>query len=107
MPVVHVVTFTFRHSDADVVTAQLAAALDNFAPQSQAMWFQHGRDLRIRDGNADYAVTAVFADEETFGAYLANPQHQRIISELVAPHLEARSAVQFIGNGSGTWPSSK
>jgi hypothetical protein len=96
MSVVHVVTLTFKPDAADSVVSELAAALDNLAPQSKATWYQHGPDLRTRDGNADYAIAAVFADEQTFRAYMASPAHQRIISELVTPHLQARSAVQFV-----------
>jgi Stress responsive A/B Barrel Domain len=107
MPVMHVVTFTFHPGAADTVIGDLAAALDEFAPQSKAVWYQHGRDMRLREANADYAVAAVFADAATFQAYMASPQHQRIISELLTPHLQARSAVQFVGGGSRSGPSSE
>jgi hypothetical protein len=97
MTVVHIVTLTFRPETAESVVWKLAAALDELGPQSNAIRFQHGFDLRIREGNADYAINAVVADEVTFLAYMASPQHQRIISDLVTPHLQARSAVQFVG----------
>ena len=83
--------------DRRVGDPELAAALDELGPQSNAIAFQHGPDLHIRDGNADYAINAVFTDDETFLAYMASAQHQRIISDLVTPHLRARSAVQFGG----------
>jgi hypothetical protein len=95
MAVVHVVTLTFRPETGESVVSELAAALDELGPQSNAVVFQHGPDLHIRDGNADYAINAVFPDEEAFLAYMASAQHQRIISDLVMPHLQARSAVQF------------
>jgi len=101
IPVVHVVTLTFRPDTTATVISKLAAALDDLAPQSNAITFQHGTDLGIREGNADYGITAVFNDEETFRAYMASPQHQQIISDLVTPHLQARSAVQFVGTGAG------
>jgi Stress responsive A/B Barrel Domain len=97
MAVVHIVTLKFRPETTESVVGKLAAALDELGPQSNAVRFQHGSDLGIREGNADYAIAAVFADEETFLAYMASAQHQRIISELVTPHLQARSAVQFVG----------
>jgi hypothetical protein len=98
MTVVHTVTLKFRPETAESVVGKLAAALDQLGPQSNAIHFQHGCDLGIREGNADYAINAVFADEETFSAYMASAQHQRIISDLVTPHLQARSAVQFAGS---------
>lgn len=97
MPVVHVVTLTFQPDAAGTVIPNLKAALDGLAREVDAVSFQHGRDLHIRDGNADYAITAIFNDENTFRAYIDSPNHQRIIRELVTPHLQARSAVQFVG----------
>lgn len=104
MPVVHVVTFTFNPAVADDVIADLTPALDDLAAQSKALWYQHGPDLGVREGNADYAVTAVFPDEEAFRAYMTAPQHQRVINELVRPHLQARSAVQFTSPCPGVGP---
>jgi hypothetical protein len=98
MAVVHVVTLKFRPETTESLVGKLAAALDELGPQSNAVRFQHGSDLGVREGNADYAITAVFADEETFLAYMASAQHQEIISDLVTPHLQARSAVQFVGS---------
>jgi hypothetical protein len=50
---------------------------------------------KIRPDNADYAVTAIFHDAASFDAYITSPEHLRIVSELVMPHLQSRSAVQF------------
>ena len=95
MPLIHVVTFTFAADILDEVTGSLAAALDAVAPRTKAISYHHGADLGIRDGNAHYAVTAIFADQHAFQAYMASPQHQEIIRDLVTPYLRSRSAVQF------------
>jgi hypothetical protein len=95
MPVVHVVTFTFAADIIDEVTGSLGAALDEFAPHTNAVFYHHGADLGMRNGNAHYAVTAIFADRHTFQTYVASAQHQRIIADFVKPHLQSRSAVQF------------
>ena len=100
MAIVHIVAMTFQPDTTDTVITTLAAALDELALQSGAVAYRHGRDLRIRDGNADYAITAVFEDERAFRAYMASPQHQRLISELVTPHLQGRSTVQFVSGTS-------
>lgn len=97
MPVVHVVALTFKTDVTDSVIADLVAELDDLGRRAQAISFQHGRDLQIREGNADYAITAVFDDEQAFGAYMADPQHQRIIRQLLTPNVQTRSAVQFRG----------
>lgn len=95
MPVVHVVTFTFAPDNADDVASALGAALDEFAPRTKAIRYYHGPDLRIRDGNAHYAVTAIFEDQDAFQDYVASPEHQQLIRDKVTPHLQSRSAVQF------------
>lgn len=95
MPVCHLVTFTFKAGTSGDAIAQLAAALDDLAVRSGAVNYRHGRDLQFREGNADYAVTAVFENQQACTAYLKSPEHLRIVAELLTPHLQSRSAVQF------------
>lgn len=95
MAVCHVVTFTFKDGTPDGAVGKLAAALDDLAVTSDAISYRHGCDLQRREGNADYAVTAVFADYDAFTAYFTSPAHLLVVSELLSPHLESRSAVQF------------
>lgn len=95
MSIVHVVTFTFAADVLDEVTTPLATALDELASRSNVIAYRHGPDAGFRDGNAHYAVTAVFNDQRAFESYLDDPLHRRITHELVAPHLRSRSAVQF------------
>jgi hypothetical protein len=95
MPVIHVVTFTFAPGVADEAMADLGAALDDFAPRTGAIRYYHGPDIGMRDGNAHYAVTAVFEGRNAFLDYISDPEHLRIIRDKVAPHLRSRSAVQF------------
>jgi hypothetical protein len=84
MPVVHVVTFTFAADISDEVTRSLGAALDEFAPHTNALFYHHGADIGMRNGNAHYAVTAVFPNRYTFQTYIATARHQRIIADLCA-----------------------
>ena len=95
MPIIHVVTLTFTPDVDDAVIANLSAALDELAPRSGAIAYRHGPDLGIRDHNADYAITAVFDDEETFTSYMVLPEHQRLIAAHLTPHARSRSGVQF------------
>ncbi|KHO21664.1 Dabb family protein [Mycolicibacterium setense] len=99
MSVCHVVTFTFKPGTPDAAIAKLGAALDGLAIRSGATSYRHGRDLQRRVGNADYSVTALFDDYDSFTTYLESPEHLGIVSELLAPHLESRSAVQFAVRG--------
>ena len=95
MPLCHLVTFTFKARTPTVAITELSAALDGLSMRAGAISYSHGQDRKIRPGNADYAVAAIFHDETAFDAYITSPEHLRIVDELVTPHLQSRSAVQF------------
>lgn len=57
--------------------------------------FSCGGDLGLREGNADFAIVAEFDDEDGWRAYQDDPEHQRIIRELIAPVTEQRLAAQI------------
>jgi Stress responsive A/B Barrel Domain len=69
------------------------AALPERLPQLRAYAF--GRDLGLREGNADFAVVADFDDEDAWRAYAQDVEHRRVIAELIAPVTDVRSAVQL------------
>ena len=54
-----------------------------------------GPDLRLADGNAAFAVTADFATVDDYVVYRDDPEHRRIITELIAPILAGRSTAQY------------
>jgi hypothetical protein len=56
--------------------------------------YQVGVDLGISEGNATVAVVADTEDRAGWEAYRDHPDHQRVITELIAPVLAARTAVQ-------------
>lgn len=95
MPVGHVVTFTFTANTQTESVLALSAALDELAAESEALSYHHGADLNIRTGNADYTVTAIFEDETSFSKYITSAHHLQIVHDLLEPHLQSRSAVQF------------
>jgi quinol monooxygenase YgiN len=95
MPLCHVVTFNFKAETSTDWMDVLGAALDELGRQTQTISYRHGRDAKLREGNADYCVTAVFEDQAAFTAYITSPEHLRLVSELLAPQLQSRSAVQF------------
>jgi hypothetical protein len=47
-----------------------------------------GRDIGVRPGNMDLAVSNDFPDEETFRAWGADPDHERVRQELLTPIAE-------------------
>ena len=54
-----------------------------------------GLDLGLFPGNYSFGVVAEFHDETGFRVYREDPEHQRIITELINPVVDARAAVQF------------
>jgi quinol monooxygenase YgiN len=53
------------------------------------------QDLRLRDGNMPYAFVAEFKDEAAYRAYDAEPEHNRIRRELLAPIVERVERFQY------------
>lgn len=88
-------TFTFKADTQPESVRALGAALDELAFQTAALSYHHGADLSIRPGNADYSVAAIFEDETAFSTYITSAHHLQIVRDLLEPHLESRSAVQF------------
>ena len=54
-----------------------------------------GPDAGLREGNADLAIVADFEDEEAYRAYDADPEHNRVRRELVAPVAETVMRCQY------------
>jgi hypothetical protein len=54
-----------------------------------------GPDLGLAGGNATFAVTADFATVDDYVVYRDDPEHRRIITELIAPILAGRTAAQY------------
>ena len=92
----HVAVFRWKDGTTDeqveVIERGLAALPDRL-PQLRAYAF--GRDLGLREGNADFAIVADFDDEAAWQAYTEDAEHRRVIEELIAPVTEVRSAVQL------------
>jgi hypothetical protein len=57
--------------------------------------YQHGPDSGINPGNADYVVVADFTSVENYLAYRDHPVHQHIITDVLAPLIASRTAVQY------------
>jgi len=92
----HVAGFRWKAGTTDAqvqAIEQGLAALPGRLPQLRAYSF--GRDAGLREGNADFAVVADFDDEDGWRLYTEDPEHRRVIEELIAPVTEVRSAIQL------------
>ena len=61
--------------------------------------YRYGADSGLNPDNYDFVVTADFDDADAYLAYRDHPDHQKLVSELLAPFVTARAAVQF------EWPA--
>ena len=57
--------------------------------------YAFGRDLALNEGNAGFGIVADFDDIGHYFTYRDDPEHQRILAELVKPVLAQRTAVQY------------
>ena len=92
----HTVVFRFAEgTPAERVQAIREALMGLPGRVPEVRSFSCGGDLGLREGNADFAIVAEFDDEEGWRAYQDDPEHQRIIRELIAPVTEQRLAAQI------------
>lgn len=94
--VVHSVTFRWKEGTTPEQIAALEAKLAQLAGRfSGVLAYGFGPDLGLRQGNADYGVVGVFADQEAYETYANDEFHLELIRENVVPILAERSALQF------------
>jgi hypothetical protein len=92
----HVVMFRFADDTTDEQKQALRAGLrrlPEIIPEIRA--YRFGDDAGLRDDNFDFAVTADFDDADSFLVYRDNPDHQKVVADLITPIITARAAVQF------------
>jgi hypothetical protein len=94
MPFTHIVTFKWR--DADYAGRPVADALLSLTATLEGVQsYLCGPDIGLTPGSYGFAVVGVFDSREHFVAYRDHPEHQRILSELIVPHLDVRTVVQL------------
>jgi hypothetical protein len=92
----HVVLLAFLDTATDVQVQAIEDALSRL-PERLLLIRSYviGRDLGLNEGNASFAVTADFASVDDYVVYRDDPEHKRIIAELITPILAGRTAVQY------------
>lgn len=92
----HVVMFEWVDgvdpADIEAMGAALDALVDTVP---EVVSYLHGPDLGVSDGNYDYVIVGEYASVEDYVVYRDHPEHQRIIAELIKPHVAKRAAVQY------------
>jgi stress responsive alpha/beta barrel protein len=91
----HVSVFTFVADATNVQVQAVVDALATLRARLRAKEYSFGPDLGLNDGNASFVVVADFETVDDYHAYLDDPEHQRILAELIRPILASRTAVQY------------
>jgi hypothetical protein len=96
---VNLLTWKEGTSPADIETlrGELLKMGDEI-PEVRALSF--GSDLRLMEGNVDFAIVEEFDDADAFRRYVAHPAHGRMVSEFLRPILASRQAIQFEASAS-------
>jgi hypothetical protein len=96
--VVHAVAIVWKPGSADeAFIARVTAELRDLAESCDGVLdYRIGTDLGRRPDNADFAVTAVFADSASFDAYASNQSHLDIIAKDLIPNMDRHLAIQFV-----------
>lgn len=96
MPLRHQVLLTLGPEAAPDAADRIVEALRALPAEiPQIVEYHVGRDLGLRDGTADLALTAVFASADDWRTYVAHPSHVAVVRELIDPNCPDRISVQF------------
>ncbi|NND04176.1 MAG: Dabb family protein [Acidimicrobiia bacterium] len=92
----HVAMFTWAESaDGDAIR-QMAVELDTMpANVAGILNYEHGDDLQLGPGTADYVLVADFDTVEDYQAYAKHPYHLDFIEHRVKPIVANISRVQY------------
>lgn len=92
----HVSLLRFVPGTTDAEVGEIEAALGALpARLAQLRDYRYGRSLGLTEGGYDFAVVADFDDVDGYAAYRDDPEHRRILAELVRPVISDRAVVQY------------
>ena len=92
----HVSLLTFNDDATDAQVDGVAQALSGLpARLPKLRSYTFGRDAGINAGQASFAVVADFDTVDDYLAYRDDPEHRRILADVITPILAARSAAQY------------
>ena len=96
MAFTHVVTFKWHDDGFD--SAEIARALRALVSGFDGVQsYRCGADIGLSPGAYVFAVVGTFDDRQSFVAYRDDPEHQRILAEMILPNLAVRTVVQLDG----------
>src|SRR4051812_37397932 len=92
----HVALFRWKPEATPEQLAPVKPALDALAATLTGLEsYSCGPSLGLSETSYDFGVVAVFTDKSGWDAYMANAEHDRIRSELIAPIVGERAGIQL------------
>jgi hypothetical protein len=92
----HIALLTFTPEATDAQVDAIGRALSTLPAQLPKLRaYAFGRDAGINADQASFAVVADFDTVDDYIEYRDDAEHRRIITDLIAPILASRAAVQF------------
>ena len=92
----HVNLLSWKEGTSETQIAALCQELERMRSEiSEIRSLTFGPDLRLAEGNVDFAIVEDFDDAEAFGRYVAHPAHTRMVAEFLRPILASRQAIQL------------
>ncbi len=92
----HVALFRWQPGTTPEQVESAAAALRALAATlSGVRSYECGAGLGLSETSYDFGVVAAFEDKAAWDAYMADEEHDRIRSELIAPIVAERAGIQL------------
>ncbi|MEM1230281.1 MAG: Dabb family protein [Pseudomonadota bacterium] len=91
----HCVLFRFKDSVTAETIEAIEAALHGLRQLPMVRRYEFGCDAVLAEGNFDFALVADFDDQTGYEAYAQDPEHQRVLAEMLRPNIAERAAVQY------------
>ncbi len=92
----HIVLFRFHPDATDEQREAVADGIRSLAGAIPGLRsISCGFDAGLAAGNADFASVAEFDDEAGYLAYASHPVHVALVTEVIRPTLDERSAIQL------------
>jgi len=92
----HIAMFTWADSAQDAEIRTFAAGLSSMpANVPGILRYEHGDDLQLGPGTADYVLVADFETVEDYRAYARHPYHLEFNERSVKPILGSINRVQY------------
>ena len=102
--ILHLAVFRWKEGVTPDDVARLCEELAAFRTRIDCIIdYQFGADLGLRQGNADFGVAALVESPGAIAEYLDHPAHKELVSTVIAPMSESRTAVQ-IEVARSRWP---